>query len=262
MKKRMLLLSLIISGILLLTGCSSSKPDPKPSQTPSTTASQTEAAIATESDTDLVQTEAPSSEVNLSSEEQSADAPTTDTEVSSDASTAGTEALSDASTTITETSSDVSTAGTEAPSTAGTEVPSDASAAGTETSSDTAVTEAASAETEEARITYDTVDVDLTAFSSTMLYSTLTNMAASPDSYRGKTVKMKGLIERTSDSEGTIYYCSAYDDTLCCSVQVKLDTQSDSKSPKVNNYMTVVGIFDVYRESGANHCVLGHAVIL
>ena len=52
------------------------------------------------------------------------------------------------------------------------------------------------------------IDVDLTALSSTMVYSEVYNMMTSPEDYIGKTVKMKGMYSVYHD-ESTDKYCFA-----------------------------------------------------
>ena len=60
------------------------------------------------------------------------------------------------------------------------------------------------------------IDVDLTALSSTMVYSEVYNMMTSPEDYIGKTVKMKGMYSVYHDESTDKYYfaCIIKDATL------------------------------------------------
>ena len=60
--------------------------------------------------------------------------------------------------------------------------------------------------------------LDLTKLSSTMVYSEVFNMLASPDSYVGRTVKMTGTAACLANPENSkLYYaCIIADATGCC----------------------------------------------
>ena len=61
-------------------------------------------------------------------------------------------------------------------------------------------------------------DIDLTALSSTMVYSEVYNMMTAPSDYIGKNVKMKGAFSYYQDpNTGNEYYaCIIQDATACC----------------------------------------------
>ncbi|MBR1623272.1 MAG: hypothetical protein IJ675_05125, partial [Pseudobutyrivibrio sp.] len=63
-----------------------------------------------------------------------------------------------------------------------------------------------------------TVDLDLTALSSTMIYSEVFNMVMEPEAYEGQTVKMDGICNVYVDEETdkTYYACIVQDATQCC----------------------------------------------
>ncbi len=111
---------------------------------------------------------------------------------------------------------------------------------------------------------YAKVDLDLSLFSEIMVYGTLYDMAAGADRYNGKTMKLKGYIERVAGTADTpeTFYLVAYDETNCCSMKVRILTHETSKPLKTSIEMTVCGVFDVYTENGTNCCQLLNAVAL
>ena len=93
----------------------------------------------------------------------------------------------------------------------------------------------------------DSVDVDLTVLSSTLVYSEVYNMMCDPDEYIGKTVKMEGLFSYYhDDSTGKDYYaCIIQDATACCAQGIEFVLTDDYKYP------------DDYPEPGGEICVAG-----
>ena len=96
------------------------------------------------------------------------------------------------------------------------------------------------------------IDVDLTALSSTMVYSEVYNMVVAPESYVGKTVKMKGQFIYYEDSrtENQHFGCVIADATACCSQGLEFllagsHTYPDDY-PELYSEITVVGTFDKY----------------
>jgi hypothetical protein len=106
------------------------------------------------------------------------------------------------------------------------------------------------------------IDVDLTALSSTMVYSEVYNMMSSPESYIGKTVKMKGLFAYYHDEATDAYYfaCIIQDATACCASGIEFvpvasfDYPKDY--PKNGAEVIVIGVFDTYLEGDARYCQL------
>lgn len=113
----------------------------------------------------------------------------------------------------------------------------------------------------------DTIDVDLTALSSTMVYSEVYNMMYEPDSYMGKTIKMTGLYNQYYDEEKDFTYhaCIVQDATACCAQGIEFVPSESSKSTgeslKANDMITVVGVFDTYEENGSKYCTLRNATV-
>ena len=54
-----------------------------------------------------------------------------------------------------------------------------------------------------------TIDIDLTGFSSTMIYAEVYNMMVSPEDYIGKTIKMNGLFSyyHDEDTDNEYFFC-------------------------------------------------------
>ena len=96
------------------------------------------------------------------------------------------------------------------------------------------------------------VDVDLTALSSTMVYSEVLNMLQKPDDYMGKSVRMTGSFAVAEGENRNYYACIIKDATACCSngIEFLWDGEHDYPAdyPKQGADITVVGTFDKYYE--------------
>ena len=153
--------------------------------------------------------------------------------------------------------------GTYAPQleTASTAAPTDAS--------EIAQTEAKNVPVESAALTETTqasesagIDIDLTALSSTMVYSEVYNMMVTPENYIGKTVKMRGQLEiaQPLDADGNpdpqrIYFsCIIADATACCAQGIEFVLAGEHKYPEDYPHpgaeITVSGTFRTYEEDG------------
>ena len=108
----------------------------------------------------------------------------------------------------------------------------------------------------------DTVDVDLTQLSSTMVYSEVYAMVYEPEQYFGKTVKMQGLFATQEYNGSRLYACIVKDATACCSQGLEFELAEESvfpeDYPKPVTEITVVGTFDSYTEEadGNNYIYL------
>ncbi len=113
----------------------------------------------------------------------------------------------------------------------------------------------------------DSVDVDLTILSSTMVYAEVYNMMVSPEEYIGKTVKMKGLFACYHDETSGNYYfaCVIQDATACCAQGIEFVLTDDyvypDDYPEVNQEICVVGVFDTYKEGDYTYCTLRNAIL-
>ena len=111
------------------------------------------------------------------------------------------------------------------------------------------------------------VDVDLTKLSSTMVYSEVYNMTSAPETYLGKTVRMKGNFSVYKDeASGNIYFaCLIADATACCSQGIEFVLTGEHSYPKdypkEGSEITVSGVFGTYREGEYTYCQLTDAVM-
>lgn len=106
------------------------------------------------------------------------------------------------------------------------------------------------------------IDIDLTALSSTMVYSEVYNMMITPENYIGKTVKMRGQLEiaQPLDADGNpdpqrIYFsCIIADATACCAQGIEFVLAGEHKYPEdypqPGAEITVSGTFRTYEEDG------------
>ncbi len=113
---------------------------------------------------------------------------------------------------------------------------------------------------------YQTIDVDLTVLSSTMVYSEVYNMTSSPDGYMGKTVRMAGTF-KVFEGDGRNYYaCLIADATACCAQGIEFILKNErafpDEYPPVGDKITVVGVFDTYYEGRIRYCQLIDAFIV
>lgn len=109
------------------------------------------------------------------------------------------------------------------------------------------------------------VDLDLTALSSTVVYSEVYNMLITPDDYKGKIIKMKGQFNQYTDEEtGKIYNAVIIPDaTACC--QQGLEFQlADNSNPNFEQgtEITVEGSFNTYSDGKFIYCYLQNAQIV
>ena len=115
------------------------------------------------------------------------------------------------------------------------------------------------------------IDVDLTALSSTMVYSEVYSMMSFPDNYIGKTVKMQGqfTIYQATDESGAFipdkmfFACMIADATACCAQGLEFALAGKpvypDEYPELGAEITVVGTFEGYEEDGCRYYRLGNA---
>ena len=112
------------------------------------------------------------------------------------------------------------------------------------------------------------VDVDLTALSSTMVYSEVLNIMTYPQTYVGKTVKMRGIFSYYHDEKTDQYYfgCIIQDATACCAQGIEFILTDDylfpDDYPTEGEIVTVAGEFDIYEENGLDYFTLRHSKLL
>ena len=114
----------------------------------------------------------------------------------------------------------------------------------------------------------DTVDVDLTALSSTLVYSEVYNMMVAPDDYIGKTVRMAGPFSYFHDPNTDKYYfaCIIQDATACCAQGLEFVPEDERKFPddypEVGGPIQVAGTFDTYYEYDAEGRAMRYCTLL
>ena len=118
------------------------------------------------------------------------------------------------------------------------------------------------------------IDVDLTALSSTMVYSEVYSMMSFPDDYIGKTVKMKGqfAVYQATDENGAFipdkmfFACMIADATACCAQGLEFALAGKpvypDDYPELGAEITVVGTFEWYEEDGCRYYRLGNAAFV
>ena len=111
------------------------------------------------------------------------------------------------------------------------------------------------------------VDLDLTALTSTMVYSEVFNMMMEPDAYIDTTVRIGGSCNIYQDPDtGKLYYaCIVKDATQCCSqgLEFVLDEEQYSAEdyPENGEDITVVGKFATYEENGNQYLTILDSVL-
>lgn len=114
---------------------------------------------------------------------------------------------------------------------------------------------------------YDTIDIDLTAMPQKLAYSTANRMNMMSEEYLGQIVKMNGKCSIFHDEKRDIYFftCEINDETACCMLGIEFELMDEYKFPddfpKENDEVTVVGIFDTYKEGARTYKTLRKAVL-
>ncbi len=107
------------------------------------------------------------------------------------------------------------------------------------------------------------IDIDLTAMSSTMIYSEVQNMMTAPDDYVGKKVKMEGQFNVAEVGDNRYFACLIKDATACCASGVEFvwagEHSYPGDYPEENAPITVTGTFTTYKEGEATYCQLKDA---
>ncbi len=93
--------------------------------------------------------------------------------------------------------------------------------------------------------TYETIDLDLTKSSETMLYSEVIDIGTNPDSYAGKIIRVAGQYMNYHDemSENTYPVVIVLDATKCCATGLVFELKEGSY-PRDEEEFTVTGILD------------------
>ena len=113
----------------------------------------------------------------------------------------------------------------------------------------------------------EVIDVNLTALSSTAVYAEVMNMMVEPESYIGKTVKMKGIFAvYVDETTGQQYFaCIIADAFGCCQQGLEFILKGEHKYPDdyptADSEITVTGTFETYTEDKFTYCRIKDAVM-
>jgi len=118
-------------------------------------------------------------------------------------------------------------------------------------------------ETNETNEDSNSIDIDLTALSSTMVYSEVYNMMVYPDEYLGKTIKIVGpyYASQLDGTEKYYHFVIISDATACCQNGMEFIWDDNSpvypdEYPENDTIIEVVGVFSSYEESGDTYYYL------
>lgn len=128
-----------------------------------------------------------------------------------------------------------------------------------------AESDAAEADETEDNNAVEEVDIDLTAMSGTMVYSEVYSMMYEPEEYIGKKIKMEGTFSAYHDemTGNTYFTCIIQDATACCAQGMEFQLTDDyiypDDYPEEGGWVSVMGVFDTYREGEYLYCTLRDA---
>ncbi len=108
------------------------------------------------------------------------------------------------------------------------------------------------------------VDVDLSALSRTMMYAQAYEMIYNPESYHGKSIRMRGPFQSFADETTgeTRCVCIIQDATACCTQGIEFELKSGQDDlPPQDSEVLVSGTFDSYIRDMFLICVLRDAVL-
>ncbi len=101
------------------------------------------------------------------------------------------------------------------------------------------------------------VDIDLTAMGSDMVYATVYQMVyESPQDYVGKKIKMRGAYTTANSTMNDLiyHYVIIKDAAACCSQGLEFvwgdGSHADSEYPELGTEVEVIGVYETYTEEG------------
>ena len=112
------------------------------------------------------------------------------------------------------------------------------------------------------------VDIDLTQMSGTMLYSQVNYMMYKPEEFVGQSVMVPGTFSAVySEEEGRYYFgCLVRDRAACCVLGVEFELPEElsypEDYPEEEEEITVLGIFDTYKDGEYTYAVLRNAKLV
>ncbi len=109
------------------------------------------------------------------------------------------------------------------------------------------------------------IDYDLTTMSSTMIYSTVSNMMLYPDVYLNKKIRIRGTFRPFHDEVTGNDYTAVIipDATACCEQGIEFKLAGEhtfpDDYPQDGDFLTVTGTFITYEENGLTYSQLAEA---
>jgi hypothetical protein len=98
------------------------------------------------------------------------------------------------------------------------------------------------------------IDIDLTGFNATMLYSVIADMFTNPDEYSGKIIKVNGIYDPIFlETTGRIHHDIMVEGPPgCCPKYLELvwDEGEEREYPDEFTAVQVTGAFGIYEEAG------------
>lgn len=128
-------------------------------------------------------------------------------------------------------------------------------------STDVATSAPTKFKTSENNKSYETVDLDLTSMSSTLVYSEVFNITNTPNDYVGKVIKINGNLGSFYDeTDGNTYLAVINQDaTACCAQGIEFQpSQEDLEKLDLENggMVTVIGTYGPYDINGQTYYTL------
>lgn len=105
----------------------------------------------------------------------------------------------------------------------------------------------------------ETAEIDLSTFSSTMLFSELSRILSEYPTYIGKTIKINGLYSNMPYSDGSAnlyHYVLVTDSTACCQQGLEFVIENGTEYPVMGDNTCVTGVLESYTENGQTYCHL------
>ena len=124
------------------------------------------------------------------------------------------------------------------------------------------VTDASQADASVEEQSSQPIDYDLTMMSSTMIYSTVSNMVLYPDVYEGKIVRLEGNFSVYHDDKTNrdIFAAIIPDATACCQQGIEFVLAGEhtypDDYPQEGQSITLKGCFSSYMEDGFKYVQL------
>lgn len=99
------------------------------------------------------------------------------------------------------------------------------------------------------------IDYDLSVMGADMVYATVYQMMVDPDSYVGKSFRVRGIYYSVYSEENHMYYhfCMIKDAAACCAQGIELLWKDEKMNmhedcPDEDTVITVEGVFETYKE--------------